>query len=93
MGSALLCPGPFCALGRLDVRVSNVSLHGVNEWTKPRETYGVQAAILFGGDHLGGAPESLARPILVFSVPPRGRRNLISMRSDLSIKAYPAVDG
>ena len=32
---------------------------------KTRETYGDQAVILFGGDHLGGAPESLARPILV----------------------------
>ena len=34
---------------------------------KNRETYGDQATILFGGDHLGGAPESLARPILVSS--------------------------
>ena len=39
---------------------------------KTRETYGDQAAILFGGDHLGGAPESLAGPILVSLGPARG---------------------
>ena len=39
---------------------------------KTRETYGDQAVILFGGDHLGGDPESLARPILVSFGPARG---------------------
>ena len=38
---------------------------------KNRETYGDQAAMLFVGDHLGGAPESLARPILVSLGPAR----------------------
>ena len=49
-----------------------MSVHGVNEWTKKlAKTYGDQAAILFGGDYLGGAPESLVRPILVSLVPAR----------------------
>ena len=39
---------------------------------KTRDTYGDQAAIFSGGDHLGNAPESLACPILVSSGPARG---------------------
>ena len=39
---------------------------------KTRETHSDQAAILFRGDHLGGATESLERPILVSSGPARG---------------------
>ena len=39
---------------------------------KAHETYGGRAAILFGGDHLGGAPESLSRLVLVSLGPARG---------------------
>ena len=45
------------------------------EWMRGRKshkTYGGRSAILFGGDHLGGAPESLARTILVSLGPSRG---------------------
>ena len=48
------------------------SVHGVNEGTKSSRIYGDWAAIFFGGDHLGGAPESLARPVLVALGPARG---------------------
>ena len=70
--SAMMSRSVLCsrAIGCLSIQCKRSWSERVNE--KTRETYGDQAAMLFGVNHLGGAPESLARPILVSSGPARG---------------------